>query len=105
MTEDRVLCENPVPGKQELRIKRWKYDLIREAMLALIPAEGEGIAFRDLPDLLSARLTPDQRNLLGSMAWYATVVKLDLEAKGEISRVPGSRPQRLVRPSEAVPQP
>jgi hypothetical protein len=29
----------------------------------------------------------------GSVMWYVTTVKLDLEARGEIKRVPNSRPQ------------
>ena len=31
----------------------------------------------------------------GSISWYVTTVKLDLEARGLIERVPRSRPQRL----------
>ncbi len=31
----------------------------------------------------------------GSISWYVTTVKLDLEARKVIERVPGSRPQRL----------
>ncbi len=31
----------------------------------------------------------------GSVMWYYTTVKLDLEARGEIRRVPGSRPQLI----------
>lgn len=34
---------------------------------------------------------------LGSVGWYTTTVKLDLEARGEIARVESARPQRLVR--------
>jgi hypothetical protein len=29
----------------------------------------------------------------GSILWYYTTVKLDMEARGEIRRVPNSRPQ------------
>jgi hypothetical protein len=29
----------------------------------------------------------------GSVLWYYTTVKLDMEARGEIRRVPNSRPQ------------
>lgn len=31
----------------------------------------------------------------GSINWYVTTVKLDLEARGIIERVPRSRPQQL----------
>ena len=35
----------------------------------------------------------------GSITWYVTTVKLDMEARGEVKRVPNSRPQlvRLVK--------
>ena len=29
----------------------------------------------------------------GSVMWYVTTVKLDLEARGTVKRVPNSRPQ------------
>ena len=34
-------------------------------------------------------------NFEGSVTWYVTCVKLDLEARGVIKRVPHSRPQLL----------
>jgi hypothetical protein len=30
----------------------------------------------------------------GSISWYTTTIKLDLEARGLIERVPDSQPQR-----------
>jgi len=48
--------------------------------------------------MVEERLAADERANLGSTGWYTTTVKLDLEAKGEIERVPGSTPQRLRRP-------
>jgi len=32
-------------------------------------------------------------NFEGSVTWYVTTVKLDLEARGVVKRVPHSRPQ------------
>ena len=31
----------------------------------------------------------------GSISWYATTVKLDLEERKVVERVPGKKPQRL----------
>jgi len=44
-------------------------------------------------------LSPDELDKLGSISSYTTTDKLDLEARGLIERIPGSRPQvlRLVR--------
>lgn len=58
----------------------------------------DGVEFRCLSSMVEERLAADERANLGSTGWYTTTVKLDLEAKGEIERVPGSTPQRLRRP-------
>jgi hypothetical protein len=93
--DEKVLCETPTPGKQPTRIDRWKYDLVRSAILAALPSNNEGIEFRDLPALVEQYLDPAELENLGSVSWYTTSVKLDMEVKAEIERVPGSKPQRL----------
>ena len=95
--ENKVLCETPTPGKQPTHIAKWKYDLVRTAILAAVPAEEGGVEFSRLPELVEGQLSPGDLERLGSVSWYTTTVKLDLEVKGEIERVPGSRPQRLRR--------
>lgn len=95
--QERVVCETPTPGKRPTRIPRWKYELVRRAILEAVPADGGGMAFKELPDQVARRLSAEDRSGLGSVSWYTTVVKLDLEVKGELRRVDGSRPQRLVR--------
>ncbi len=99
--ERKVLCETLTPGKQPTRIPRWKYDLVRTAILSVVPADEQGIEFRQLPELVEQRISGQDRERLGSVSWYTTTVKLDLEVKGEIERIPGSKPQRLRRRIEA----
>ena len=48
--------------------------------------------FKDLPAAVESAL---ERPFDGSVSWYVTTVKLDLEARGVIVRVPKARPQRL----------
>lgn len=95
--EERVVCETPTPGKQPTRIPQWKYDLVRRAILEAVPVDGNGVAFKELPAAVAVRLSQEERAGLGSVSWYTTVVKLDLEVRGELRRLDGSRPQRLVR--------
>lgn len=73
------------------------------AILRAVPEEEPGLEFRDLPDAVGDLLEPDELKLkrLGSIAWYTTTVKLDLEVKGALRRVKGSSPQRLVRSPRA----
>ena len=93
--EERVVCQTPTPGKKPTRIHKWKYDLIRGVILDVVGGSSEGVEFRDLSGLVEARLSPEQLSDLGSVSWYTTTVKLDMEVKGDIARVAGARPQRL----------
>lgn len=76
------------------RIARDKYDATRKAILAVVPAGREGVLFSALPKAVAAKL-PTRLFENASVPWYTTVVKLDLEARREIERVPDSKPQRL----------
>jgi hypothetical protein len=93
----KVVCETPTPGKKPTRIARWKYEVVRSAILNAVPAGDQGVESRELPDLVRARIPAEELDRLGSVSWYTTTVKLDLEVKGELERVPGSTPQRLRR--------
>lgn len=93
--DERVSCQTPSAGKQSASIQRWKYDTVRRAILQAVSGTGDGLAFKDLPGEVARALSAEERSRLGSVSWYTTVVKLDLEVKGELRRVPGARPQRL----------
>ncbi len=95
---DRIVCRTPTPGSKPTRIQRWKFEAVRRAILEVLPVEPPGVPFMStLPDLVEAALTPEERASLGSVGWYTTTVKLELEVRGEIARVPGVSPQHLVR--------
>jgi hypothetical protein len=96
--QDRVTCRTPTPNRKPIRIERWKFDAVRRAILEVLPAQPPGVAFvNELPGLVEQALTEEERASLGSVGWYTTTVKLELEVRGEISRVPRSSPQRLIR--------
>ena len=94
---ERIQTLHPDPSKGGPRIIRWKYEAVREAILEAVPREPPGLPFKELP--AKVRSTLDSRILadLGSVAWYTVTVKLDLEARGELARVEGARPQHLIR--------
>lgn len=95
MVEDRVLCRNPDPQKHGTKIPRWKYELVRDAILSALRTRPNGFPFRDLPTQVRNRLTGDDARALGSISWHTTVVKLDLEARGTVERIREARPQLL----------
>lgn len=93
--EEKVICETPTPGKKPMRIAKWKYNLVRTAILAVVPSDDQGVDFSRLPQLVEGQISGDDLERLGSLSWFTTTVKLDLEVRGVIERVPGSKPQRL----------
>ncbi|HSL44389.1 MAG TPA: hypothetical protein VK897_13215 [Anaerolineales bacterium] len=75
--------------KQGVNISREKYEIIRKAILCVLEAQKE-ITFMNLSRAVEKEV---KENFEGSVTWYVTTVKLDMEARGEIKRVPNSRPQ------------
>jgi len=84
-------------GVAGLRISAEKYEAFKRAILQVVPRNAEGVAFKDLPKLVASRVPGELLPAKGSASWYTTVVKLDLEARGLIARIPGRSPQRLRR--------
>ena len=74
-----------------------KYEPIRKAILASVPRNKEGVSFKELVASVNGRVPKELFPKQGSVSWYAKVVQLDLEAKGEIERIPGVTPQRARR--------
>ncbi|MCK5150837.1 MAG: hypothetical protein KAQ65_03310 [Candidatus Thorarchaeota archaeon] len=81
-------------GKEGVNIEREKYDLIRCTILSVLDGRYQ-ISFNDLREEIKQKIGQDFRGLI-------TIVKLDLEARGEIERIPGSSPQMLRMKSEGL---
>ncbi len=75
--------------KQGVKISREKYEIIRKAIMNTLRKQKE-MTFMNLSRAVEKEVNG---NFEGSVTWYVTTVKLDLEARGEIKRVPSSRPQ------------
>ena len=88
--EEKILTLHP-DGKQGVNISKEKYETIRQAILSILGEQSETF-FRDLPAGVERKL---EKEFDGSISWYVITVKLDLEARGLIIRVPKSSPQRL----------
>lgn len=85
------------PSKAMPRISKAKCDLVRRARLQAVPRQEPGLAFKGLPRRVARLLSAVEREDIGSIAWDTASVKLDLEARRLIRRLPGSRRQRLLR--------
>lgn len=86
--KDKIRTLNP-DKKQGVNISKEKYEIIRKAILSNLRAKKE-MTFMSLSRAVEKELNGDFE---GSVTWYVTTVKLDLEARGEVKRVPNSRPQ------------
>ena len=75
--------------KQGVNISKEKYEIIRKAILSTLRAQKE-TTFKNLSRAVEKEV---RGKFDGSVMWYVTTVNLDLEARGEVKRVPNSRPQ------------
>ena len=78
-------------GLKSPRIDRAKYDQMRAAILDLL-SEKESVSFFDGMQIIRSRL---EGKFDGKINWYYTIVKLDLEARGELIRLPGTGKQMM----------
>jgi hypothetical protein len=78
-------------GKAGVNINKEKYDKIRNEIIHTLKKKGP-MTFRELGDEVSKRL---KNRFEGSISWYYTTVKLDLEAREIIARILSSKPQRI----------
>lgn len=77
--------------KQGVNISKEKYEIIRKAILTVLRSQ------KEMPFMKLSRAVEKEVDgtFDGSVMWYVTTVKLDLEARGMITRVPHSRPQLI----------
>lgn len=87
---DKITTLHPHPGKQGVRIERAKYEQVRDAMVGILKNRGS-LSFTELMAALEEAL---RGGFDGSVSWYGTTVKLDLEARGIFKRQ-GKAPQMI----------
>jgi hypothetical protein len=88
--DERILTQHP-EGKSGVNIERKKYDQMRAAILELLSEHSE-IGFSEAMAEINQRL---KGKFDGKISWYFTNVKLDLEARGELIRLPGTGKQKM----------
>ncbi len=86
--EEKILTKHPAK-KHGVNISKKKYDLIRKAIIQSLRAKGE-LTFTDLAKAVKGKL---KGGFEGSIPWYVESVKLDLEARKVVERIPKTKPQ------------
>lgn len=89
--DDKILTLHP-EGKNGVRISLKKYTQVKDLILELVE-DAETITFQELCRV--GRGVLEKENFEGSPMWYITSVKLDLEAREIIERVPKTSPHVL----------
>ena len=90
MEEERILTLHP-QGKQGVHILKRRYDTIRDFILKTIE-EHQEISYQDISDLAIEKLAD---SFDGKVVWYIVSVKLDLETRNVIERIPKTSPHQL----------
>lgn len=88
--EERILTRHP-QGKKGVNILLRRYEVIRDFIVAKIKEHG-AISYQDLSDMAVDDLSKD---FDGKVVWYIVSVKLDLEARKVIERIPKTSPHQL----------
>jgi hypothetical protein len=88
---ERILTKHPEAGKSGRNIRKETYDTIKEAIISILKKEKE-VAFYPLGHKVEKQV---KGKVAGKVLWFYVTVKLDLEARGILMRVPGTSPQMV----------
>lgn len=87
----RVQLRHP-QGKKAVSMEKEKYDLLKTAMVKYMRTHGN-VTFAKLAGGIAKDFKTHGTGFEGSLPWHLEWVKLDLEARKVIKRVPKSAPQ------------
>jgi hypothetical protein len=89
--EKKILPQPREPKKRGGNISKERYNIMNAIITEALKANGE-MTFQELARAAEAQLTG---KFDGSILYYLTATKLDLEAKKVIERVPGTKPHKV----------
>lgn len=90
MSEEKILTLHP-QGKKGVNILKRRYDIIKDYILNTLKSE-KTITYQELSDRAEKDLS---ESFDGKVVWYVVSVKLDLEARKIIERIPKTSPHEL----------
>lgn len=90
---DKITIENVTSPGHTYRVDRSKYEAMRSALMAILPAEPPGLTVAAAKEALLPHLSQALFPGGDKAGWWLKAVHLDLEAKGVILRTP--KPVRL----------
>ena len=94
--DDRIEVISVTSPGHVVRLDRAKFEAMRDALLAVLPAEAPGLTVAAAKEKLLPLLPQDRFPGGEKAGWWLKAVQLDQEARGIVVRAPGS-PVRLYR--------
>ncbi|WP_129791954.1 hypothetical protein [Sphingosinicella sp. CPCC 101087] len=94
-TGAKMVIENAASPGHSYRVDRAKYEAMRDALMAVLPAQPPGMTVADAKAALLPHLDDGLFPGGAKAGWWLKAVHLDLEAKGAIGR--SAKPVRLFR--------
>lgn len=88
--EEKIMTLHPA-GKKGVNILKRRYDQMAETLLGIVRQHGE-ITYSEMNDIAEKEL---EGKFDGKIPWYVVTVKLDLEARGILERIPKTSPHKL----------
>lgn len=88
--EEKIMTQHP-EGKKGVNILKRRYDIVANYILKTLK-QYPNTTFDELAQKANADLSG---TFDGKVIWYVVTVKLDLEARGKIERVPKTSPHQL----------
>ena len=89
--DEKIQLRHP-GGKEAVRISREKYELLRSSLESVL-RKAKAASHAELVKAVSRELKARRVVFDGSVAWYLEWVKLDMEARKLLKRLPDSSPQ------------
>ena len=93
---DKIEIENVNTPGRTTRVDRAKYQAMRDALLRVLPGSEPGSTAKEATEAAKAYLPDDLFPGGEAAGWWQKTVQLDLEAKGQIVRLP-TKPLTFVR--------
>lgn len=92
MEEQKIQLKHP-QGKKAVSISEDKYELLKAEIVKYLTEKTDG-TFSDISKTITQNFKDEEIKFDGSLNWYLEWVKLDLEARQIIARVPKTSPQK-----------
>lgn len=92
--DDKVQLKHP-RGKKPVSMSKEKYNILKTAVIKYLRTKGEA-TFNELSSAIQKDFKVKGQAFEGSLPWHLEWVKLDLEARRVIRRIPKTSPQAYV---------